>query len=176
MLGEDLGVRVEDLRLAVRRVLVVVTVRSAGAGSGMSAGRDGPRRNGPRVTADRHEEQRDTCVFIPLLDGLALENAVVTADAAHTQHANGIRLREQGAHCIAVVKGDHPGLLKQPRKLSWAAIALDHGDRTRSRVRLSSSLTGMCPEAERAHVAAGDAGPGGVDGGAFNRHAGHPPP
>ncbi|WP_406352448.1 hypothetical protein OHB56_08235 [Streptomyces sp. NBC_01635] len=60
----------------------------------------------------------------------------VTADAAHPQHANGRWLREQGAHCIAVVKGDHPGLLEQLRKLPWADIDLDHKDRTRNRGRL----------------------------------------
>ncbi|WP_051814479.1 hypothetical protein RFN58_04725 [Streptomyces iakyrus] len=62
-------------------------------------------------------------MFIPLLDGLDLENIVVTADAAHTQRSNGLWLRDQGAHCIAVVKGNHPGLLKQLRKLPWADIA-----------------------------------------------------
>ncbi|MEV5320554.1 transposase [Streptomyces sp. NPDC052687] len=46
--------------------------------------------------------------FVPLLDGLVPEDAVVTADAAHTQHANGIWPREQGAHYIAVVKGTLP--------------------------------------------------------------------
>ncbi|MEV3952781.1 hypothetical protein [Streptomyces albogriseolus] len=55
----------------------------------------------------------ETPAFFPLLDVLALENTVVTADADHTQRANGIWLREQGAHYIAVVKGNHPGLLKR---------------------------------------------------------------
>lgn len=81
-------------------------------------------------------KSNETPAFIPLLDGLALENAVITADAAHTQHANGLWLREQGTHYIAVLKGDHPSLLKQLRKLPWADIGLDHRDRTRGRGRL----------------------------------------
>ncbi|MEU7474112.1 transposase [Streptomyces sp. NPDC044984] len=81
-------------------------------------------------------KSNETPASIPLLDGLALENTVVTADAAHTQHANGHWLREHGAHYIAAVKGDHPGLLTQLRKLPWHDISLDHKDRTLSRGRL----------------------------------------
>lgn len=81
-------------------------------------------------------KSNETPTFIPLLDGLALENTVVTADAAHTQHANGRWLREHGVHYIAVVKGNHPGLLEQLRKLPWADIPVDHKDRTRGRGRL----------------------------------------
>ncbi|WP_337662882.1 ISAs1 family transposase [Streptomyces cellulosae] len=77
-------------------------------------------------------KSNETPAFIPLLDGLPLENTVVTADAAHTQHANGQWLRNHGAHYIAVVKGNHPGLLKLP----WHDIGLDHKDRTRGRGRL----------------------------------------
>lgn len=81
-------------------------------------------------------ESNETPAFIPLLDGLDLENTVVTADAAHTQHANGRWLRKHGAHYIAVVKGNHPGLLKQLRKLPWTEIPVDHKDRTKRRGRL----------------------------------------
>ncbi|MEU6496886.1 ISAs1 family transposase [Streptomyces sp. NPDC046984] len=81
-------------------------------------------------------KSNETPAFIPLLDGLPLENTVVTADAAHTQHANGQWLRNHGAHYIAVVKGNHPSLLRQLRKLPWHDIGLDHKDRTRGRGRL----------------------------------------
>ncbi|MEU8679255.1 ISAs1 family transposase [Streptomyces sp. NPDC048560] len=90
------------------------------------------------VLAQRQIDTRsnETPAFIPLLDGLSLENAVVTADAAHTQHANGLWLCEQAIHYIAVVKGNHPGLLKQLKELPWADVALDHKDRTRGRGRI----------------------------------------
>ncbi|MFB7329126.1 ISAs1 family transposase [Streptomyces sp. NPDC056190] len=58
-------------------------------------------------------KSNETPAFIPLLQDLDLDNTVITADAAHTQHANGLWLREQDAHCITAVKGNHPGLLKQ---------------------------------------------------------------
>ncbi|SCD32381.1 hypothetical protein GA0115245_14884 [Streptomyces sp. di188] len=61
---------------------------------------------------------------------------MVTADAAHTQHANGRWLREHGTHYIAVVKGNHPGLHRQLRKLPWTDIPVDHTDRTKGRGRL----------------------------------------
>ncbi|MFC8393608.1 transposase [Streptomyces sp. NPDC057238] len=94
--------------------------------------------HGGTVLAQRQIDTKsnETPAFIPLLDGLAGENTVVTADAAHTQHANGIWLREHHAHCIAVVKGNHPGLLRQLRQLPWADIGLDHKDRSKSRGRL----------------------------------------
>lgn len=38
---------------------------------------------------------------IPLPTGIDLTNTVITADAAHTQHANGTWLREHNAHCFA---------------------------------------------------------------------------
>ncbi|MFJ8545944.1 ISAs1 family transposase [Streptomyces sp. NPDC093586] len=90
------------------------------------------------VLAQRQVDTKsnETPAFVPLLDGLDLENAVITADAAHTQHANGLWLRERGVHYIAVVKDNHPGLLKQLRTLPWTENALDHKDRTRGRGRL----------------------------------------
>ncbi|NKY13579.1 ISAs1 family transposase [Streptomyces somaliensis DSM 40738] len=81
-------------------------------------------------------KSNETPAFIPLLDGLALKDTVVTADAAHTQHANGHWLRKHSAHYIAVVKGNHPALHKQLRKLPWADIPVDHKDRTKGRGRL----------------------------------------
>ncbi|WP_282704111.1 ISAs1 family transposase [Streptomyces sp. CC219B] len=53
-------------------------------------------------------KSNETPAFVPLLQDLGLENTVITADAAHTQHANGRWLREQGAHYIAVVKATTP--------------------------------------------------------------------
>ncbi|MEV5552004.1 ISAs1 family transposase, partial [Streptomyces sp. NPDC052309] len=53
-------------------------------------------------------KSNETPAFIPLLDGLAVENTVVTADAAHTQHANGVWLRAHHAHYIAVVRATIP--------------------------------------------------------------------
>ena len=91
-----------------------------------------------RVLGQRQIDAKsnETPAFVPLLHDLDLDNAVITADAAHTQHANGRWLRDRGAHYIAAAKGNHPGLLQQLRSLPWTGIALDHKDRTRGRGRL----------------------------------------
>ncbi|MFD7704541.1 HEAT repeat domain-containing protein [Streptomyces caelestis] len=56
---------------------------------------------------------------------------VVTADAAHARHANGPWPRKRRIRCIAIVKGVHPGLLKQPRKLPWPDMYVATHPRTR---------------------------------------------
>ncbi|MFE8969683.1 hypothetical protein [Streptomyces albogriseolus] len=54
---------------------------------------------------------------------------MLTGDALHTQHEHGAYLRRRGAHYLAVVKKNHPGLYAQVRKLSWADIPLGHRTR-----------------------------------------------
>ncbi|MEU3201887.1 ISAs1 family transposase [Streptomyces sp. NPDC006996] len=73
--------------------------------------------------------------FAPLLDGLDLTGAVITADALHTQHAHATYLHERGAHYLAVVKRNHPGLHERIRGLPWRDIRLDHIERTRAHHR-----------------------------------------
>ncbi|MEU8534140.1 ISAs1 family transposase [Streptomyces parvulus] len=72
----------------------------------------------------------------PLLDSVDLTGTVITADALHTQHAHGTYLRERGAHNIAQVKANHPGVFDRVRRLPWREITLDHYDRTRAHHRL----------------------------------------
>ncbi|MFI5888302.1 ISAs1 family transposase [Streptomyces sp. NPDC051554] len=74
--------------------------------------------------------------FRPLLDSVDLTGTVITADALHTQHAHGTYLRERGAHYIAQVKVNHPGLFDRVRRLPWREIRLDNYDRTRAHHRL----------------------------------------
>ncbi|WP_251072716.1 ISAs1 family transposase [Streptomyces sp. ISL-43] len=85
-----------------------------------------------RQVADKSNE---IPAFRPLLDTLDLEQAVITADALHTQHGHGAYLRERGAHYLAVVKKNHPGLHQRISRLPWQDIALDHYDRTRAHHR-----------------------------------------
>ncbi|MGW2207315.1 ISAs1 family transposase [Streptomyces sp. NPDC001774] len=61
--------------------------------------------------------------FAPLLDGLGLTGAVITADALHTQHNHASCLHERGAHYLAVVKKNHPALHERVRRLPWHDIA-----------------------------------------------------
>lgn len=73
--------------------------------------------------------------FAPLLDGIDLTGAVITADALHTQHDHATYLHERRAHYLAVVKRNHPGLHEQVRGLPWRDIRLDHIERTRAHHR-----------------------------------------
>ncbi|MER6378952.1 ISAs1 family transposase [Streptomyces sp. NPDC001127] len=63
-----------------------------------------------RQVADKSNEMP---LFAPLLNGVDLTHAVITADALHTQHGHGTYLRSRGAHYIAVVK--KPRRPVQPR-------------------------------------------------------------
>jgi hypothetical protein len=55
--------------------------------------------------------------FAPLLDGVELTNAVVTADALRAQKAHADYLvLQRGAHYLLTVKGNQPGLSTQPRR------------------------------------------------------------
>ncbi|MER6282461.1 ISAs1 family transposase [Streptomyces sviceus] len=82
------------------------------------------------------DESNEIPAIRPLLDSVDLTGTVITADALHTQHAHGTYLRERGAHYIAQVKANHPGLFDRVRRLPWREITLDHYDRTRAHHRL----------------------------------------
>jgi predicted transposase YbfD/YdcC len=86
-----------------------------------------------RQVADKSNE---IPAFAPLLNPLDLTGTVVTADALHTQHEHGAYLRSRGAHYLAIVKKNHPGLFETVRTLPWRDIALDHYDRTRAHHRM----------------------------------------
>ncbi|MGW1544593.1 ISAs1 family transposase [Streptomyces sp. NPDC002309] len=86
-----------------------------------------------RQIADKSNE---IPAFAPLLDRLDLTGTLITADALHTQHAHGAYLQTRGAHYIAQVKANHPGLFDRVRHLPWRDIDLDHKDRTRAHHRL----------------------------------------
>ncbi|MEV8475330.1 ISAs1 family transposase [Streptomyces sp. NPDC051173] len=85
-----------------------------------------------RQVADKSNEIPS---FARLLNGVDLTHAVITADALHTQHGHGAYLRSRGAHYIAVVKKNHPGLFDRVRTLPWREITLDHYERTRAHHR-----------------------------------------
>ncbi|MGW0826968.1 ISAs1 family transposase [Streptomyces sp. NPDC002845] len=73
--------------------------------------------------------------FQPLLDTIDLANTVLTTDALHTRHGHGAYLTGRGAHHIAIVKKNHPGLYAQLRKLPWKDIPPDHRTRDRAHHR-----------------------------------------
>ncbi|WLQ37981.1 ISAs1 family transposase [Streptomyces castrisilvae] len=86
--------------------------------------------------------------FVPLLDGIDPTDALITADVLHTQHDHAAYLHERGAHCLAVVKRNHPGLHERIRRLPWREIrrlktaAFAHTTTTRTPARPSKPCAG----------------------------------
>ena len=60
--------------------------------------------------------------FAPLLDRIDLTEAIITADALHTQRAHADYLHTRGAHYLLTVKANQPGLRRQLKALPWAQI------------------------------------------------------
>ncbi|MFZ4276395.1 ISAs1 family transposase [Streptomyces arboris] len=118
------GVDGKTVRGSRTRTTVAISLLSAMAHSG-------------EVLAQRQVAVKSNEIpsFAPLLNGVDLTHAVITADALHTQHGHGAYLRSRGAHYIAVVKKNHPGLFDRVRTLPWREITLDHYERTRAHHR-----------------------------------------
>ena len=75
--------------------------------------------------------------FAPLLDGLDLTGAVVTADALHAQKAHADYLvLQRGAHYLLTVKGNQPGLFAQLKELPWKHIPVAHTSTDRAHGRV----------------------------------------
>jgi predicted transposase YbfD/YdcC len=75
--------------------------------------------------------------FAPLLDDVDLTNAVVTADALHTQKAHADYLvLQRGAHYLLTVKDNQPGLSTQLKTLPWKQIPLAHTSTDRAHGRV----------------------------------------
>ncbi|MDX3387315.1 ISAs1 family transposase, partial [Streptomyces niveiscabiei] len=140
-----------------RAIGAFLTAHATPAGPGLRAiAVDGKALRGSRTTTTTHvtllaamdhtghvlaqrqvaDKSNEIPAFKPLLDTIDLTGTVITADALHTQHAHGTHLRERGAHYIAQVKANHPGLFDRVRRLPWREITLDHHDRTRAHHRL----------------------------------------
>ncbi|HEX8761610.1 MAG TPA: ISAs1 family transposase [Pseudonocardiaceae bacterium] len=75
--------------------------------------------------------------FAPLLDGVELTGAVVTADALHAQKAHADYLvLQRGAHYLLTVKGNQPGLSAQLKALPWKQVPLAHTSTDRAHGRV----------------------------------------
>ena len=74
--------------------------------------------------------------FRPLLERLDLADAVVTADALHTQREHAVFLvTEKDAHYILVVKKNQPSLYSQVKDLPWRKIPIMHAENDRGHGR-----------------------------------------
>ncbi|WP_438272180.1 ISAs1 family transposase [Streptomyces antibioticus] len=90
-----------------------------------------------QVLAQRQIDHKSNEIpaFAPLLDDIDLTDALITADALHTQHDHTSYLHERRAHYLAVIKRNHPGLHDRVCRLPWRDIRLDHVERTRAHQR-----------------------------------------
>jgi predicted transposase YbfD/YdcC len=80
--------------------------------------------------------------FVPLLAGLELTGAVVTADALHTHaDAAGFLVTGKQAHYLFTVKANQPTLLGRCQRLAWHQVpVLDRTrDRAHGRIELRTS-------------------------------------
>jgi predicted transposase YbfD/YdcC len=57
--------------------------------------------------------------FAPLLDRIDITDAIITADAHHTQDEHARYLHRRGAHYVFIVKGNRPRLHQQLAGLPW---------------------------------------------------------
>lgn len=64
----------------------------------------------------------EVTAFAPLLDRIEITDAIITADALHTQRAHAEYLIGRGAHYVLIVKGNQPGLHHQLTALPWAHV------------------------------------------------------
>lgn len=74
---------------------------------------------GQRVVDGKSNE---ITAFAPLLDGIDIAGAVVTADALHTQREHADYLISRGAHYLLTVKANQPKLHRQLKALPWRDI------------------------------------------------------
>jgi predicted transposase YbfD/YdcC len=82
--------------------------------------------------ADVDDKTNEIARFRPLLDGLDLNDTVITADALHTQreHAEWLVAAKHAAYLL-IVKGNQPTLHQQLKVLPWRDIPI--ADHTRDR-------------------------------------------
>jgi predicted transposase YbfD/YdcC len=95
--------------------------------------------------------------FQPLLAGLDLAGALITADALHTQRDHAAFLVDRGADYLLVVKANQPALHAQLASLPWRQIPVmdrtrDHGHgRIEVRTLKVAAVAGLCfPHAAQA--------------------------
>ena len=90
-------------------------------------------------------KSNEITAFTPLLDRVDIADAIITADALHTQDEHARYLRQRGAHYVFIVKGNRPKLHQQLAGLPWCDIpAVDschdagHGRRETRTLRLTA--------------------------------------
>jgi predicted transposase YbfD/YdcC len=68
-------------------------------------------------------------LFAALLDRIEIKDAVITADALHTQRDHATYLAGRGADYLLIVKRNQPGLYAQLAALPWRDVPVAHNKR-----------------------------------------------
>jgi predicted transposase YbfD/YdcC len=77
-------------------------------------------------------------MIIPLLDGLSLDGAAITADALHTQRATADYVHGRGAEFILPAKDNQPGLSGALDALPWRDVPVTHAATDRGHGRITT--------------------------------------
>jgi predicted transposase YbfD/YdcC len=77
-------------------------------------------------------------MIIPLLDGLDLDQAVITADALHCQRATADYLHRRGADFVLPAKDNQPGLFDALDALPWRDVPVAHAATDRGHGRVTT--------------------------------------
>ena len=84
-------------------------------------------------------------MIIPLLDGLDLAGAVITADALHCQRATADYLHKRGAEFVLPVKDNQPGLFDALDALPWQDAPITHTATDRGHGRITTRTIQVLP-------------------------------
>jgi predicted transposase YbfD/YdcC len=103
-------------------------------------------------------KSHEITALAPLLDRIDLTDALITADALHTQRGHADYLHKRGAHYLLIVKANQPRLHTQLVGLPWPRVPVldEHRDRGHGRVehrRLKLIATGEGIGFPHAHLA-----------------------
>jgi predicted transposase YbfD/YdcC len=71
-------------------------------------------------------KSNEITAFTPLLDRVDITDAIITADALHTQDDHADYLHRRGAHYVFIVKANRPKLHQQLAGLPWPDIPAVH--------------------------------------------------
>ncbi|MCA1696205.1 MAG: ISAs1 family transposase [Actinobacteria bacterium] len=132
-----------------RRVVAVDGKRIRGSGHGTEAARHllAAIDHAHAVVLAQREvgcKTNEITEFAPLLNGVELTGAVVTADALHAQKAHADYLvLQRGAHYLLTVKGNQPGLFAQLKALPWKQVPLAHTSTDRAHGRVEKRAIKM---------------------------------
>jgi predicted transposase YbfD/YdcC len=94
---------------------------------------------------DVHHKTNEIPRFAPLLDGLDLAGALVTADCMHTQRGHARYLHRRDADFVFCVKCNQLGLFEALDALDWPRVPITHQTTTRGHGRIETRTLQIRP-------------------------------